>query len=225
MVSVAQAGSDRRQAVRDETRSVVGLFSGPHHGSGTIHDISALGARIEYPTFRPPNDTQLRIQFSSLPGNPVILCEVTRQTETGGFCVQFLDIRAGDVDALLALIPGERVAKPESAPSSPRANRVRMGVRAGVEVGGLWSEGVLHDVSTSGARVEGAQVTPRLGAEVTVSFVVAMDEPVFRARGVVTRRTVTEGFAVQFALVEPKLEQILQSYTSSARIAPGSVSP
>ena len=203
MSAAGRPDAERRHSTRDEVRSVVGLCAGPKQGSGTVHDISVSGARIEYPTFRPLNDSRVELQFSSLPGAPTVLCEVTRQTETGGFCVQFVEMRDGDFSALRDLVAGREPTQKQ------RADRIPLRVRAGVEIGGLFSEGVIHDVSMSGARVEGAPVKPRLGAEVTVSFVVSTHSPVVRARGVVTRRTDTQGFAVRFAGTPPKLAQLL----------------
>ena len=95
--------------------------------------------------------------------------------------------------------------------SQPRA-ATRYPVAIAVAFGGrheLSLEGMISDLSTSGARVEGAGAPPEPGTMVQLELSLP-DDPALRILSRVVRETESGGFAVKFVELDPHARKILE---------------
>ena len=99
------------------------------------------------------------------------------------------------------------------------ADRIPIGI-VGIEINGLCTTGRIRDISATGLRVEECDVKPELGEHVRVTFVLAIDQPGFEVEGRVVRHTDSNGFALAFEAIEPRLRTILGQLATRAQELP-----
>ncbi len=92
-----------------------------------------------------------------------------------------------------------------------RGERYKLRVQVGILSEDGQALGSVHDISVTGARIEGAPVVPPEGTELRLGFsfyAYALPVPI---RGQVVRHTETGGFAVDFKEVDFRTQILLQA--------------
>jgi hypothetical protein len=97
-----------------------------------------------------------------------------------------------------------------------RAERLHL-AGVGIEIGNLCGVGRIHDISSTGARIEDSGLNPPLGALARLLFVLSSDEPAFEMAASVVRGTQTGGFAVEFLKPDPRLERLVDEQIRRAK--------
>jgi len=72
-------------------------------------------------------------------------------------------------------------------------------------------DGTVQDMSSTGARVEGATFEPTEGARVDLELALFQDSEAIRLQAQVVRKTETGGFAVCFLAPDPRTQQLLRA--------------
>ena len=108
--SAAAAGAsakDKRVAPRFQLEIPVKMFRKGQDGQGFVQDISASGARIERATIKPTEGSRLRIEMSLFKESArmPLYGEVVRHTDSGGFCVRFVNMDPRMQRVLRVLLP------------------------------------------------------------------------------------------------------------------------
>ena len=88
--------------------------------------------------------------------------------------------------------------------------RLELSIPVGLELESGCDEGILCDISLSGARLEGTAIQPALGTEVIVSFAVRGRRRPFEIEARVVRVTPDGGYAVEFEAIDPRLKAGLE---------------
>jgi hypothetical protein len=103
---------DKRAAPRYALNVPVDIACGGSERKGQVHDISALGIRVEKAGLQPSEGTVVSLKLS-LYANSIPLsfeARVVRHTGTGGFCVEFVNLDARVERVLRSVLP--KIAAP-----------------------------------------------------------------------------------------------------------------
>ncbi len=118
----------------------------------------------------------------------------------------------GDQDPYSISIPDEPDAPTGLATRDRRAApRFFFRVPVVLESGRASGKGFVHDMSSSGARIEGADLKLAEGARVKLGFRFFKDSPPIEIMGNVVRLTESGGFGVHFGKVDPRTRRALST--------------
>jgi hypothetical protein len=102
------------------------------------------------------------------------------------------------------------------------APRVELSIPVAVELGTTCDDGLLSDISLSGARLERTGIRPPIGSQVTIIFSLKGHRMPFEVVARVIRATESGGYAVQFEAIDPKLKAALEHGFSVLQSLPAS---
>jgi len=114
-------GRERRASPRYAVRVPVKVRVRGTVASGYVRDLSSLGARIEEVAVTPLEGAVLELEFALLHKSaPLILkSEVVRSTNSGGFCVRFIQVSPRTESVLRLLIPKIAHGRADDDPDDP----------------------------------------------------------------------------------------------------------
>jgi Tfp pilus assembly protein PilZ len=98
--------------------------------------------------------------------------------------------------------------------------RLEISIPVGLEFESCCDEGILCDISLSGARLEGTALQPGLGTQVVLTFAVQGNRRPFEVEARVVRVTPDGGYAVEFEAVDPRLKAGLEHVYAFIRKLP-----
>ena len=98
---------ERREAPRYALKVPVDITCAGGVRKGRVQDISALGLRVEEGQIQPAEGTVVGLNLSLYPNSVPLALEarVVRHTETGGFCVKFVNLDARVERVLRTVLP------------------------------------------------------------------------------------------------------------------------
>jgi len=102
------------------------------------------------------------------------------------------------------------------------APRIEISVPVAVEMGTTCDDGILCDISLTGARLERTGIRPELGSQVTIVFSLKGHRGAFEIVARVVRTTESHGYAVQFEAIDPKLKTAFEYAFSVLQALPAS---
>lgn len=109
---------ERRTAPRFAFKAPVEILTAGSRETGTVWDMSASGARIEKPSWKPVEGQPVTLRLAFLPGSlPILLTgTIVRKTKLGGFGIRFAKLNPRTRQILLRILPkvsNERVDSQE----------------------------------------------------------------------------------------------------------------
>jgi hypothetical protein len=212
--------ADRRSSTRWRYVDFVGYRSTSVSGEGHLANISDTGVFVRAAALPAPGE---RVELT-LRGSTPPLClqaEVRwagpRHDGVVGFGAELVDPPA----AYLELV--RSIAAQETSEQARRiAPRIELSIPVAVELGTTCDDGVLSDISLSGARLERTGIRPLTGSQVTIIFSLKGHRSPFEVVARVVRATESGGYAVQFEAIDPKLKAALEYGFSVLHALPAS---
>ena len=122
-------------------------------------------------------------------------------------------------DAYLELVERVAVREPNGTGRRP-APRVSISLPVAIEYGNFCDEGLLSDISLSGACLEKTALTPEDGAEIRLTFALSLEEEPFDLVCRVVRSTDQGGYAVEFEAVDARLKAAVDHAAELVRNMP-----
>ncbi len=212
-------------ATRDDTRTrfiyaPVEYRGSDFQGVGFVSSLSLAGARIEKTSVAVSPGTTLGVRFSIFSGSFAheLPGEVVQVTDMG-FEVRFLELKPDHLKMLSGMgFAGDPKVERRAAP------RVCLLRQTDFWAEGVVGQGVLHDLSSTGARIEEPSSQIERGEEIDLTFALHEDGRPIRIRGTVVRETET-GFGVQFIQSDRRLTEWIELAVSQFESETTSLSP
>ena len=212
--------ADRRTATRWRYVDFVDYRSASVNGEGHLANVSDTGVFVRataLPAPAEPIELTLRGMTPTLSLEAQVRWAGTRHDGVVGFGAELVSPPAAYVElvrSIAALETSEHVRRV--------APRVELSIPVAVELGTTCDDGVLCDISLSGARLERTGIRPPLGSQVTIIFSLKGHRRPFELVARVVRATDSGGYAVHFEAIDPKLKAALEYGFSVLQALPAS---
>ena len=217
----APSNGNRRRLPRFRLNAAVRFHAPSCEGEGSVSNLSEGGLFI-HSERRPRVGEQVRVEFLRTQRDIQVEGEVRWTShggpkEPGGFGIQIHSSTELYHDLLIQLAKRWATRRNDADRERRVAPALPVSVPVMVELGDLFHEALLCDISLSGGRIEQTTFHPPLGAEIVLTFTFSLDAPAFEVVGRVVRHTEPNGFAIQFESLDAGLKDVLDTAARRAR--------
>ena len=211
--------SEKRTGNRWRYRDFVVYRTNAGSGEGQLMNVSSGGLFVRT---RHPPELGERIEIILQGTQPPVTLEAqvcwrgTRRDGAAGFGAELFEAPRAYLDLVRSL------AAIGSVDAGPKRDspRLEISIPVGIELENGADQGILCDISLSGARLEATALQPAEGSEVVVTFAVKGYRKAFEVLARVVRVTPDGGYAVEFVAIDSKLKHAFDYARSILRKLP-----